>query len=154
AVRASDALEDGASQQFAHRAVRKDGEVILVEGSMTSVVTPEGRFVLVEQRDVSERIASRAALEASEARFRSVVETARSGYVILDADGTMSFANGRFAEMFGYTPGELLGASGAILLPPEDREVVPARRQARLRGEVLPAEYRARRLRKDGTEIT
>ncbi|MQA01028.1 MAG: PAS domain S-box protein [Dehalococcoidia bacterium] len=153
-IRASGALEDGASRPFRQRVIRKDGEVILVEGSVTSIVTPDGGFVVVEHRDVSERVASRAALEVSEARFRSVVETARSGYVMLDADGTMSFANSRFAKMFGYDPEELAGASSTILLPPDEVEVVTARRLARLRGETLATEYRARRLRKDGTEIT
>ncbi|MBV8084205.1 MAG: GGDEF domain-containing protein [Chloroflexi bacterium] len=53
--------------------------------------------------------ATRVALEASEARYRDIVETAQEGIVTFDARGRITFANRRFAEFLGATVDELRG---------------------------------------------
>jgi two-component system cell cycle sensor histidine kinase/response regulator CckA len=50
------------------------------------------------------------ALRASEERYRRIVETTNDGIGILDIDGKITFVNRRLAEMFGYSPGEMLGS--------------------------------------------
>jgi two-component system sensor histidine kinase UhpB len=48
-------------------------------------------------------------LAHSEKRYRQIVETALEGIWLADADGRISYANVRSAEMVGYPPAELLG---------------------------------------------
>ena len=48
-------------------------------------------------------------LEASEERYRSIIETANEGVCTVDAGGNVSFVNGPLAAMLGHAPGDLLG---------------------------------------------
>lgn len=52
---------------------------------------------------------ARNTLRHSEQRYRQIVETALEGIWLADADGLITFANLRSAEMVGYRPDELLG---------------------------------------------
>ncbi|MFP4522616.1 MAG: PAS domain S-box protein, partial [Fibrobacterota bacterium] len=46
----------------------------------------------------------------SECRFRLLVMNAPFGFLELNTDGKITFANDSFHEMHGYSPGELIGA--------------------------------------------
>ncbi len=48
-------------------------------------------------------------LSLSEARYRSLVETAQAGILQLDKEGTILYVNQQFSEMLGLPSGELLG---------------------------------------------
>src|SRR5436190_23711400 len=48
-------------------------------------------------------------LEASEERYRRIIETANEGVCTVDAGGNVSFVNGPLAAMLGHAPGDLLG---------------------------------------------
>ena len=48
------------------------------------------------------------ALQASEARYRSVVETAQEGIWIVDAAYRTTFVNARMAQMLGYSTDDIL----------------------------------------------
>jgi diguanylate cyclase (GGDEF)-like protein/PAS domain S-box-containing protein len=61
-------------------------------------------------RDITERTESRGALAASEARYRLIVETTRDGIALIDADGTVTYANERLAELSGIALDRLLGS--------------------------------------------
>ncbi|MCG3203235.1 MAG: Adaptive-response sensory-kinase SasA [Gammaproteobacteria bacterium] len=96
------------------------------------------------------------ALRTSEERFRSVVESAPSGVLIVDRDGRIILANPYLERMFGYRSEAMLGRHVEMLLPLPDRE-----RHHAYRREFI-SETDARRmgggrelvgLRKDGTEI-
>lgn len=52
-----------------------------------------------------------AALQESEDRYRRIIETATEGIWVLDAEEKTSFANGRLAQMLGYSVEEILGKS-------------------------------------------
>jgi PAS domain S-box-containing protein len=54
--------------------------------------------------------------------FRRIVEAAPDGVVMVDASGTIRFANGRMEELFGYDRDDLVGRPVELLLPPERRE--------------------------------
>ena len=64
--------------------------------------------------DVSDRV-------ASEARFRSVFETAPDGLALVDQQGRLALANRSLARLFGYTQEELLGRPVADLVGEGDR---------------------------------
>ncbi|MEJ5309120.1 MAG: PAS domain S-box protein [Anaerolineae bacterium] len=58
-----------------------------------------------------------ASLEASELRFRSVVETASAAIVTTDSEGQITFWNRMAETIFGYTAQEMLGAPLMQIIP-------------------------------------
>jgi len=93
------------------------------------------------------------ALEASEARYKSLVENSLVGVNIFQ-DGRIVFANHSMAESLGYSVSELCSLTPDQIrgvIHPEDREKVLALAQARLAGESVPSRYVFRVVRKDGS---
>ncbi len=69
-----------------------------------------------------QRIQGEQALQASEARFRTLMETAPTAILMVDREGRIVGANQRAGALFGYPRQELLGRPLAHLLPPELRD--------------------------------
>jgi PAS domain S-box-containing protein len=77
-----------------------------------------------------------AALRASEARYRTLVETSYEGIWVIDREGRTEFVNRRMPEMLGYGAGEMLGRPVFDFMREEDRpaaEQLLARRRAGLK---------------------
>ena len=60
------------------------------------------------------------------------------------------YANPRLAELSGYTQNELMGMESKQLAPPDVREDLADRSQARLRGDDVPSHYEAPLLTRHG----
>ena len=85
--------------------------------------------------------------------YRSLVENSLQGFVIVQ-DMRIVFANEAFADITGYTVGELLSLPPlrvTELIHPDDRTQVWGRLKSRLQGEAIPSRYTYRGLRKDGS---
>jgi two-component system CheB/CheR fusion protein len=67
--------------------------------------------------DISDLHRAEAAQADSEARFRQVWNSSVEGLVVVDPEGRMALVNPALERMFGYAPGELLGASVDLLVP-------------------------------------
>jgi PAS domain S-box-containing protein len=67
---------------------------------------PVGRVVM---SDITGRKRAEEALRESEERYRRIVETAQEGIWVIDAEGKVSYANERVAEMLGYPQAEVVG---------------------------------------------
>ncbi len=72
---------------------------------------PELTGMVLTIRDVSESMRTEDALRESEERYRLIVELAREGICVLDADGKTTFANRALAELLGTTVNHLLDGS-------------------------------------------
>src|SRR6185503_13403246 len=72
--------------------------------------------------DLTERAALEERLRSSEARWRSVVESAVDGIVVIDASGRIEAFNPAAELMFGYREDEVLGRNVHILMPSPYRE--------------------------------
>jgi PAS domain S-box-containing protein len=59
-------------------------------------------------------------LRASEARYRTLVETALEGILQMDQNDTVVFVNPAMAQMFGYGPTDIVGTNVEVLTFPED----------------------------------
>ncbi|MBI4788772.1 MAG: PAS domain S-box protein [Chloroflexi bacterium] len=130
---------------------RRDGTPILVESTTVALYAPEGRLIgyVSAGRDITEQKRAGAALRESEERYRRMVETATEGIWIIDAENKTTFINPRGAEIFGYTPDEMLGRSSLEFMVPEDVPLGKARLEDRRRGQGGRHDYRMRR--KDGS---
>ena len=90
------------------------------------------------------------ALQASERRYRHIVEAATEGICSLDAELRISFANGAFARMLGYTPEEMVGTPVERYSFPAESNEFREHMDARRRG--VAERYERRLRRKDGNE--
>lgn len=82
--------------------------------------------------DISDRV-------TSEARFRSVFETAPDGLALVDQQGRLALVNRSLARLFGYTEAELIGRPVADLVGEGDR----SRHEGLMRGFLRAPEARA-----------
>ena len=107
-------------------------------------------------RDITERKRLEEAVERSEERLRSVVQTAKDAISITDSRGNIIFWNGAAEAMFGYTSDEIIGKLVSILMPERFRTIfADAFKKTVLSGEVQSHEAIAERVgrRKDGSEF-
>ena len=116
----------------------KDGRVIPVEITTSSIQLDDQRAVLAVIRDISERLAleetRRALTEAelataraiaaknaelvlSEARHRQLTEGCLDGVVAADEHGMITLFNAAAERMFGYADSEILGDALSVLMP-------------------------------------
>ncbi|MFJ2526924.1 response regulator [Pseudomonas helmanticensis] len=81
-----------------------------------------GAQTLQLEHQASELEAQQAALRATEAWYRGIIEAAPDGMLVLGADGRILMTNPQMDTLFGYAPGELIGASIERLVPQAARE--------------------------------
>jgi PAS domain S-box-containing protein len=100
-----------------------------------------------------ERAMAEEALRMAEARFRGLVEQSLAGIYVIQ-NGRFVYTNPKFAEIFGYTPDEILGLSSAVdIVAEEDREAVAGTIRARELSESHNVRYTYRGKKKNGTII-
>jgi PAS domain S-box-containing protein len=73
-------------------------------------------------RDITERKLAEQALRESEERYRRIVDTAREGIWMLDAQMKTTFANQRMTELLGLSVAALSGRSLLDFVEPSSRE--------------------------------
>ncbi len=100
-------------------------------------------------RDFTERRRAEAALQASEARYRQLVENTNEA-ILVAQDGLLKFVNRVAVEMTGYSEQELIMRPFPELIHPEDREMVVDRYLKRLAGDAALPRYVFRVLSRDG----
>jgi len=97
-----------------------------------------------------ERNQAEAVLRASEAKYRTLVDTSPDGITLTDLEGKVILCNQQTARMHGYeTPESMYGLNVFDLIAPEDRSLAEQNAQLTLNeGKVTNIEYIM--LRKDG----
>ena len=132
---------------------RPDGAVLELSVTAVPMVRSDGSAagLSVILQDLTALHQAQAALAASEARYRTMIESAHEGVAVLDAEQRLTFVNTRLAEMFGYTVEEMTGMSLDAVTFPEDADVVAGMMQRRQEGLSEDDENRWRR--KDGSTL-
>ncbi|MCU0725821.1 MAG: PAS domain S-box protein, partial [Planctomycetes bacterium] len=111
---------------------RKDGVLYQEEMTITPVRTQRGEithFVAVKQ-DITERLRAEQRVRETERFFRSVLELAPDGMMVVDENGGIQLANAQCEKLFGYPREELIGQLVEKLVPAEVRDRHPALRGA------------------------
>ncbi len=110
-----------------------------------AIVGCEG-FVL----DITDRKLAELALNQSEEKYRTVVESSLSA-ILVHQDGRVQFTNQRCAEMLGYKSSEeLIGVEFWRHIHPADRAVIKERGTKREKGQFTPEQYTFRYIDKNG----
>ena len=91
---------------------RKDGSLVWVRNNVSLIREPEDtpRFMLALSEDITERKQAEEALQESEERALTILNSAAEGIFGCDSHGTCLFCNTAAAQILGYdAPEELLG---------------------------------------------
>ena len=138
-----------------NRNYTKNGSVIYCEWYNSALWNQSGELVSILSLalDVTERTRAEQALRASEARYRTLVETSPDAIGVSDLDGKLFFCNRQAALLHGYeSETEILGLNTFKLIAPEDRTRAAENFQKILtRGTIRNVEYTM--LRKDGSRF-
>jgi two-component system, sporulation sensor kinase E len=91
-------------------------------------------------------------LQASERKFRALVESAKDLIYLIDLEGHIAYINPAAASRLGYEPQELCGRSRSLLslVHPDDRHRVADALPRTLKGEPLPP-FEFRMMHRDGS---
>ncbi len=102
-------------EQIAFQAVQAGAQDYLVKGS-------SGRDSVARTiRYAIERQQARAALRASEQRFRALIEHSVDAVAMVGADGNYLYESPAAVRILGYTPEELAGRDVFTIVHPDDR---------------------------------
>ncbi|MBF0351245.1 MAG: PAS domain S-box protein [SAR324 cluster bacterium] len=111
---------DEGTQCFNNRLTGKDGTIFWFSWNF-SLHTQE-RQIYAIGRDITKQILMEQELRSSEARFRSIFNTAPDGIVTIDDQGYIKSVNPAALRLFGYSEKTLLGQHVKILMPPRFQE--------------------------------
>ncbi|WP_017298385.1 PAS domain S-box protein [Nodosilinea nodulosa] len=94
-----------------HAITQADGTRTILCINASPLVNPEGEIshVVASVSDITERKQADLALQASEERYRSVIETTAEGIVLQDSSGSIYTCNASAAEILGLTVDQIMG---------------------------------------------
>ncbi|MCP4685175.1 MAG: PAS domain S-box protein [bacterium] len=139
-----------ATRETTHRT--KGGEEIPLEICSTYLEHDGEEYICALARDITERKRIREHLSASEEKYRSLVEHAQDGIVIV-SKGLLTFVNPALAKLLGYTVDEMLGKEFEQFIPPAYIDEIARNYRARMSGEDVPPAYESVLVRKDGSPV-
>jgi PAS domain S-box-containing protein len=156
--------KNGTARQYTFRGVRKDGQTVFIEASITGTTYLGEPVSLAYFQDITLQRAVEKALVEAENRYRGLFQNLPDGFVLVDEKKRIIEANAALQAMVGYRRDELLGLSITDLTPQKWHSVddliwrqvstkgfsdVYEKEYIRKDGRVLPVEARAHLL-KDG----
>jgi diguanylate cyclase (GGDEF)-like protein/PAS domain S-box-containing protein len=143
------------NELFTMEQIRKDGKLILVEGSVFPLRNGNKKIIGFRGigRDVTERTQMEDALRLSGERYRTILEEIDEGYYEVDLEGNFTFANDAACKQFGYSREELIGMNYRAYIPKEDiKSVYRTWHRVYQTGEPVKS-FPFATIRKDGTHI-
>ena len=111
---------------------------------------PQPTYEALEKR-IRELEPAEASLRASEALFRSMVETSPLGIAIVNDQFQYTYINKEFCRISGYAEKDILGADFFFVLAEESKQLAIDRYVRRQRGESVPDRYEVTFIKKDRT---
>jgi PAS domain S-box-containing protein len=149
-------LREGAIVGLANHTllISKQGAEIPIHDSGAPIRDQANKLIgtVLVFRDTSDQRKAEQALEASEARYRNLVENASDMIYSLALDGTITSVNATGEQLLGYTREELLGKPVKPLIVPEEFEMMLAMLQRKVEGEEETT-YELGLIAKDGRRL-
>ena len=102
--------------------LRRDGTTFPLHLSVGQMTLGGERKFTGIVRDLSEQVRLEERLRTSEARWRSIVDSAVDGIVVIDARGRIEAFNHSAERLFGCSEAEILGQNVSLLMPSPHRE--------------------------------
>lgn len=139
-----------------YAALHKDGSEFPVEISLSRWESQGERFYTAIVRDITARQATFDVLKESEARFRTLADSATDAVTTIDGSGNLVYWNRAAERIYGFSADEALGRHVSILMPQLFQEQYLREIGAVFSGgSAAPAEGRIEIVsaRKDGSEF-
>lgn len=134
------------SQQY--RIQHKNGGIRWVEAKITPTIDTEGKPVRIDGMitDITGKKEDEAKLQASEEKFRRIVETAQEGIWTIDEYDKTNFVNKRICDLLEYSAEEMMGRKLFDFMDEEDKAYAYACMERRRKGakETLDIRYLTR----------
>jgi PAS domain S-box-containing protein len=154
---------DDLTQEFGHRSLpaevylaseRTEARFIILVFSVTWIAGALGIWLAGRNlsRHLAEREATDRALRESEDKYRTLVERALDGIIIIQ-DGIVTYANQRMADLNGSTLAELVGTPYLDHVFPSEVQRLTETYRRRVAGEPVPHTYETVLRRKDGAAV-
>ncbi len=131
--------------------MRADGSEFPVELAVSPIQLVGRRLFTAYLRDISGRKRTEKLQAESDAKFRTLADTAPCAIYIARGD-KFPYANAGTTLITGYTREELERRGLWYVVHPDSHGVIQERRRARKRGEPVPARYELKIVRKDGEQ--
>jgi len=103
--------------QMVLMALRADGGQFPIEASISQHIEDDRKFYTVILRDICARLRAEDMLTRSEARLRSILDSAMDAIITIDADQHVVLFNAAAEAMFGCPRQEAIGAPLAWFIP-------------------------------------
>lgn len=141
------AVSQGAPYEVELRALRGDGStrICLARGYPERGGDNRVARLYGSLQDITELQSVKQALQASEARYRNIVETAEEGIWQVDQSWRTVYVNRRMEALLGYPPGAMLGRGIEDFMPPAEVEQAAALKLHREQGLREVNEFRLQR---------
>lgn len=112
----------GQTARFEATHIDRMGQTHIVDFSLSPLTTPEGevRYLIPTGHDITPLKQALEALASSEAQFSKAFEYAPIGKALISRQGRFFRVNRTFCDIFGYTPGELIGKKFKDLTHPDE----------------------------------
>ena len=133
---------------------RQDGTTFPLHLSVGEMAVGGERKFTGVLHDLSARVQLEKQLRASEARWRSIVESAVDAIVVIDARGRIEAFNPAAVKLFGYSVAEVLGRNVNVLMPSpfhEEHDHYMTRYQTTHEKKIIGIGREVTGLRKDGS---
>lgn len=128
---------------------RKDGTLANMEINATGVHLNGQKYLYAAARDITERKKMEQDLQAERDFATQIVNNMGQGLTVTNAAGEFEFVNLAYANLFGYSPEELLGHHPDELSHPDDYKDLSNELEKRKKG--ITSTYEAHLKRKDGS---
>jgi two-component system sensor kinase FixL len=133
---------------------RRDGSVFPLHLSVGEMRVAGTRKFTGVLHGLSDRVALEQQLRASEGRWRSVIESAVDGIVVIDAHGRIEAFNPAAEGLFGYREQDVIGKNVNMLMPSpyhEEHDTYLARYLTTGQAKIIGTGREVTGLRRDGT---
>ncbi|MBN1239188.1 MAG: PAS domain S-box protein [Gammaproteobacteria bacterium] len=146
-------LNRGENHSIEYRVIRPDGSERIVQDDAKAVRDDAGRIVMLSGtvQDITKRKRIEQALQQSEFKYRTIVDTAHEGILVVDREHKINYVNRRMAHMLGYSPDDMLGRSNLDFMDDDARQAARRKPSRRLAG--LREHYEFGFLHREGTTV-
>ena len=131
----------------------KDGALLDVEISASSIIHKGKKTLCVVSRDITKRKIAEEALQESEKKYRQLAETAKDAIMMLDLKGNVKYINKEGLKLSGYSEDEALQMNVNDVLPADQLQSTYDKFEKRAAGESQIFMYEIEFINKEGKKI-